>query len=199
MGSRDARTNYTHMIPTHAKFKDEEDCQNTSLSHLEVFGWLKKFVDVPAMVAASRASAAGSSDAGSSTRPPVKFLLILDMCRDLFGTSAPSVSDPLPDAAPDFWSMCLSTSCGSVAVDGVTHSPFTEDLLDATHGIGASNMPLKKGIEWVCSGMDAKRGQEPVTTNLHRIPSAFSLNEPRSSPDAGSPGVGSAGASVIDE
>ena len=118
-----------------------------------MFEWLKIFVDGPVKDKVYWASAAGSIDAGRSTRPPVTFLLILDMCRDLFGTSAPSA-------------------------------------------IAASGMPLKKGIEWACSRMDANGRQRPVTTALNRIPSAFCLNELRSSPDTGSSGVGSAGASV---
>ena len=33
--------NKLYMIPTHAKFEDEDDCKNTCLSHLEVFQWLE--------------------------------------------------------------------------------------------------------------------------------------------------------------
>jgi len=117
----------------------------------------------------------------ASGRPAVRFLLILDMCRDGFGDNAssrPQVRDPSQDAAPEFWSMCLSTSCGAIASEGDSqHSPFVQELLHSTHGILAESVPLKHGIENACTEMRKKSILLPITMGLERIAVEFCLNQ----------------------
>jgi len=144
------------------------DCEVTCISHLDVLRWLKTYVDAPAMLLAY-----------TSQRPAVRFLLILDMCRDNLGSDlANGVYDPTQQDSPAFWSMCLSTSRGAVASDGDSqHSPFVKELLDPTHGIFASSVPLKQGIENACTRMREKWIQLPVSIALERIPPDFCLDQ----------------------
>ena len=157
------------LMPTLAKYDDADDCKETCISHLEVLKWLKTYVDAKAMQLAY-----------AFPRPAVRFLLILDMCRENFGsdsTQCHKVSDPAQHDAPEFWSMCLSTSRGAFASDGDSqHSPFVQELLDPMHGIFASSMPLKRGIENACIRMRQKRIQLPITIAFERIPADFCLD-----------------------
>ena len=71
--------------------------------------------------------------------------------------------------------MCLSTSRRATASNGDSqlHSPFVQELLDPTHGIFASHMPLQRGIENACTRMREKLLQQLVTMSLERIPPDF--------------------------
>ena len=81
------------LMPTSAKYEDADDCENTCTSHLKVLKWLKMYVDAPATQLAYV----------SPKRSPVRFLLILDMCRDGCDSACLSLpSDPAPQTAPVF-------------------------------------------------------------------------------------------------
>jgi len=159
--------NSLFLIPARAEYSDVGDCKQACLSHLEVFAWFKTYVDTPA-----------KDLSYTSGRPAVRFLQILDMCRDGFGTDSSHSCqfDPERHAAPELWSLCLSTSRGAVASDGDSHSPFIQELLNPAHGIFASNVPLKQGIERACRAME-KTTQRPVTIGLDRILPGFCLDK----------------------
>ena len=78
------------LIPTGADYRDAAGCQNTCTSHLTVLKWLKEFLDDPA-----------KDLRYSSDRPPVRFLLAFDMCRELLGAIASLVAaEPEQQSAP---------------------------------------------------------------------------------------------------
>ena len=157
------------LIPTGAAYQDAHDCKQTCLSHLDVLMWLHEFLDKPAK---------GLSY--MSGRPPVRFLLALDMCRDDFGASEAALQgcDPEQPCAPILWSLCLSTSRGSAAQAGHegAHSPFAKELLDPAEGIFAPGVALKEGIDRACGRMMEEGQQRPVCNALERLPDALCVN-----------------------
>jgi len=157
------------LLPTLAKYEDSDDRKEMCISHMEVLTWLKTYVDAHT-IQLPRAS----------TRPEVRFLLMLDIC-DIFDSNSTQrlkIFDPAQhNTAPEFWSMCVCTSRGTVASDGDSQqSPFFTELLDPTHGIFASSVPLKSGIENACARMREKRIYLTVTKALERITPDFCLD-----------------------
>jgi len=160
------------LMPTLARYEDVDSCKETCISHLEVLEWLKTCVDANAMQLAY-----------ASQRPAVQFLLILniEMYRDDFGSNSAHYfqvpASTHKHAAPELWSLCISTSRGAIASDSDSqHNPFVTELLDPTHGICASSVPLKYGIEHACARMHEKGIQVPVTLALERIPPYFCMD-----------------------
>ena len=125
------------LIPTKAKCDDEMDLEDKCLSHIRVLEYLRKFLDEPAR--------------GTVYKPKsVKFVLIMDVCR-VPGefTLTDKISEPDQKKAPGCWSICYSTSRGSVAADGQqgSHSPLVLGLLDRQSGIFAPGVSLEQGIK----------------------------------------------------
>lgn len=142
------------VIPARAEYDDETDCESKCIWHLELFRWLKTFLDEKA-----------KNLAYESWRSPARFLLSFDMCRDNFGAPANSFScEPECEGAPLHWSVCLSTSRGAMAQDGEEHghSPFASELLDDTAVIFAPGRTLKQGIETACQRVFQKIHQQTV-------------------------------------
>ena len=163
--------NELFLLPTGAKWADAHDCRQTCTSHLQIFTWLKEILDEPAMRLRY-----------SSERPPVRFVLAFDMCRDGVGASSSFSQpfDPEQQSAPLYWSMCLSTSRGAVAQDGdesASHSPFASELLDSERGIFAAGVSLKQGIENACARTFEKTQQQPVCMALDRLPPSFCMDD----------------------
>jgi hypothetical protein len=103
----------------------------------------------------------------------VKFVLIMDMCRVPGEFSLKDkISDPDQDKAPGCWSICYSTSRGTVAVDGDqgSHSPLVLGLLDPQSGIFAPGVSLEQGIKNACESVERKSGvgiqQRPIKINI---------------------------------
>ena len=153
--------NDVYLIPASAACSDEHDLKQTCLSHLHVFEWLRQFVDTPA----------------KSLYKKVHFMQILDICRDRV-TQDTSVLDPDASAAPELWSICFSTSRGSVAADGDSnsHSPMAQALLDPAEGIFAPGVCLRQGIENACEHIRQTISQRPLMCGLEKLPHNFCLN-----------------------
>ena len=92
-------------------------------------------------------------------------MLIMDMCR-VPGEFAltNTISEPDQNKAPECWSICYSTSRGSVAADGApgSHSPLVLGLLDPQSGIFAPGVSLKEGIGHACSVVEEQSGVDTV-------------------------------------
>jgi len=153
--------NDVYLIPASAACSDEHDLKQTCLSHLHVFEWLRQFVDTPA----------------KSLYKKVHFMQILDICRDRVAQDT-SVLDPDASAAPELWSICFSTSRGSVAADGDSnsHSPMAQALLDPAEGIFAPGVSLRQGIENACEHIRQTISQRPLMCGLEKLPHDFCLN-----------------------
>mmetsp|Transcript_36738 Transcript_36738/g.59262 ORF Transcript_36738/g.59262 Transcript_36738/m.59262 type:complete len:500 (-) Transcript_36738:39-1538(-) len=153
--------NDVYLIPASAACSDAHALKQTCLSHLDVFEWLWQFVDTPA----------------KDLRTKVHFMQILDICRDRVAQDT-SVLDPDASAAPELWSICFSTSHGSVAADGDSnsHSPMAQALLDPAEGIFAPGVSLRQGIENACQHIRQTISQRPLMCGLENLPHNFCLN-----------------------
>jgi hypothetical protein len=143
------------LIPAKAKCDDKDQC----LSHTKVLKCLREILDKRARDAC----------------PPkeVKFLLILDMCRDPGAFAlTDTISEPDLNKAPGCWCICYSTSRGSLAADGApgSNSPLVLGLLDPQSGVFAPGVSLEQGVKNACesvgklSGVDMR--QRPIKVNI---------------------------------
>jgi hypothetical protein len=152
------------LIPAKAKCDSKMLLEDNCLSHTRVLEYLHECLDARAR----RASGAAFKE--------VKFVLIMDMCR-VPGEFAltKTISEPDQNKAPECWSICYSTSRGSVAADGApgSHSPLVLGLLDPQSGIFAPGVSLKEGIEHACSVVEQQSGvdtrQSPTDMKLRRL------------------------------
>ncbi len=142
------------IIPAQAKCDSKLNLERTCVSHLRVLEYLNECLDIKARRCAM------------SQNQELKFLLIMDMYRVPGEFEFPltqTISEPKQKNAPRCWSICYSTSRGSVAADGArgSHSPLVLGLLDPESGIFAPGVSLKEGIEHACNVVETQSGVGP--------------------------------------